>query len=373
MVQDITERKQMEDKLAEYARNLEGLVEERTEEVSSERQRLYNVLETLPAYVVLLDSDYRVPFANKVFRELFGDSKGRRCHEFLFQRDSPCENCETYKVLKNNKPHHWEWTGPNGRDYDIYDFPFIEADGSIRILEMGLDITERKQAEKQLYAASLYSRSLIDASLDPLVTINAEGKITDVNKATELATGFSRKQLVGTDFSDYFTEPEKANSGYKQVFTKGFVRDYPLAIRHTSGKITEVLYNATVYTNDTGEIQGVFAAARDVTDRKKAELAVQVERKRFYDVLETVPIMVCLLSPDYHVIFANRSFREKFGESNGKHCYEYCFGSTEPCKFCESYTVLKTRKPYHWEVNSPDGSVIDAYAISRSLTWMVHP
>lgn len=87
--------------------------------------------------------------------------------------------------------------------------------------------------------------------------------------------------------------------------------------------------------------------------------AVERERKRLFDVLENLPAMICLLTPDYHVVFANRSFREKFGESNGKHCYEYCFGNTEPCKFCESYKVLETGKPHHWEVTSPDGRTID--------------
>ena len=129
------------------------------------------------------------------------------------------------------------------------------------------DITERKLAEEKLRAASLYARSLIEASLDPLVTISADGKITDVNQATEDATGYMREQLIGSDFSDYFTEPEKARAGYKQVFTDGFVKDYPLAIRHKNGKITDVLYNATVYQNEEGEVQGVFAAARDITER----------------------------------------------------------------------------------------------------------
>ena len=110
------------------------------------------------------------------------------------------------------------------------------------------DITERKQAEEKLRATSLYARSLMQASLDPLVTINADGKITDVNKATEEVTGLSREELIESDFSLYFTEPEKANAGYRQVFTDGFVRDYPLAIRHKSGRITDVLYhNATLY------------------------------------------------------------------------------------------------------------------------------
>ena len=280
---DITERKKAEEALSKLNEELEERVRKRTEQVSSERQRLYNVLETLPAYVILLDKDYCVPFANKVFRERFGESHGRRCYDFLFQRESPCENCETYKVLKTNGPHRWEWTGPDGRDYDIYDFPFVESDGSTLILEMGIDITERKQAEKQLRDASLYARSLIEASLDPLVTISVEGKITDVNQATELATGCSREELIGSDFSYYFTDPEKAKIGYKQVFTEGFVRDYPLAIRHKSGKITEVLYNATIYTNEAGEMQGVFAAARDITELKKAEAQAQEAAKKLKD------------------------------------------------------------------------------------------
>ena len=147
LFEDITERKKAEEALKKVNEELEKKVLQRTAEFSNERLRLYNVLETLPAYIILLDKDYRVPFANKVFRERFGESHGNRCYGFLFKRESPCEKCETYKVLKINGPHRWEWTGPDGRDYDIYDFPFVETDGSTLILEMGIDITERKKAE----------------------------------------------------------------------------------------------------------------------------------------------------------------------------------------------------------------------------------
>ena len=125
--------------------------------------------------------------------------------------------------------------------------------------------------------------------------------------------------------------------------------------------VTSVLYNASVYRDEAGKVVGVFAAARDITERKQAEAAVQAERQRLFDVLETLPAMICLLTPDYHVAFANRSFREKFGESHGRHCYEYCFGRSEPCEFCESYTALKTGQPHHWEVIGSDGSVIAAH------------
>jgi PAS domain S-box-containing protein len=160
------------------------------------------------------------------------------------------------------------------------------VDGSPLILEMDLDITERKRAQAAVHAASRYTRGLLEASLDPLVTISPEGKITDVNEATIKATGVEREQLVGTDFSSYFTEPEKAEEGYQRVFAEGFVTDYPLTIRHKDGRLTDVLYNATVYRNEEGEVQGVFAAARDITEKKAAEAELEEYRLHLEDLVK---------------------------------------------------------------------------------------
>jgi PAS domain S-box-containing protein len=123
--------------------------------------------------------------------------------------------------------------------------------------------------------AAQYARSLLEASLDPLVTISPEGKITDVNEAAVKVTGVPREKLVGTDFADYFTEPEKAQEGYKRVFSEGFVTDYPLTIRHAEGRLTDVLYNASVYKDFRGNVLGVFAAARDVTALKRIEASLK--------------------------------------------------------------------------------------------------
>jgi len=125
------------------------------------------------------------------------------------------------------------------------------------------DTTEQKKA-------SLYARSLIEASLDPLVTISPEGKITDVNEATVKITGVGREQLIGTDFSEYFTQPDEARTGYQRVFADGSVTDYPLTLRAIDGKLIDVLYNASVYKDSQGKVLGVFAAARDITEQKKA-------------------------------------------------------------------------------------------------------
>ncbi len=133
------------------------------------------------------------------------------------------------------------------------------------------DITDRKRASDALKDASNYTRSLIEANLDPLVTISPDGKIMDVNHSTELATGLMRSELIGSDFSAYFTDPDKARAGYRQVLEKGEVVDYPLAIRHVSGSVVEVLYNATLYYDALGNMAGVFASARDISDRKRLE------------------------------------------------------------------------------------------------------
>ena len=133
------------------------------------------------------------------------------------------------------------------------------------------EISDHKKSEDAIRNLNSYNRSLIEASLDPLVTIDLEGKISDANSATEQATGYPRHELTGTEFSDYFTEPEKARTGYQMAFREGVVRDYPLDIRHRNGPITAVLYNATVFHNDSGEISGIFASARDITALKHTE------------------------------------------------------------------------------------------------------
>jgi PAS domain S-box-containing protein len=117
--------------------------------------------------------------------------------------------------------------------------------------------------------ASQYARSLIEASRDPLFTINPEGKITDMNAASVNITDVTRENLIGTDFFEYFTEPAKAREIYKQVFAQGFVADYPLTIR--DGTFTDVLFNGSVYKDEFGKVLGVVVVARDITDHKRIE------------------------------------------------------------------------------------------------------
>lgn len=320
IVRDISERKENERELRRSRDELELRVEERTSEVrkalelaAKERQRLYDVLEALPAMICLLTPDYHVVFANRSFREKFGESEGRHCYDFCFGNKQPCDFCQSYEVLKTGRPHHWEVTSPDGNTVmDAYDFPFSDVDGSPLILEMDIDITEQKKAQETLKRAAAYDRSLIEASVDLLVTINHQGMISDVNTAAERVTGYARDELIGTDFCDYFTDPSKAKAGYEHVFREGTVRDYELEILHKDGHMTPVLYNASVYRDESGKVVGVFAAARDISERRRMEQVLRESEERYRTAIESASDGVALMRGDEH-IYVNRRFAEIFG------------------------------------------------------------
>ena len=151
----------------------------------------------------------------------------------------------------------------------------IEIDGEEVMLSLCYYITELRKAEDALREAGSYVRSLIEASIDPLVVISLEGKVTDVNRAAEQITGFSRGHLIGTNFSDYVTEPEVAEEQFQKALAAGFLKNYPLQIRHRNGTVREALCNVSTYRNASGEVIGMLGAARDITEQKKSEEALR--------------------------------------------------------------------------------------------------
>jgi len=144
---------------------------------------------------------------------------------------------------------------------------------------------EAHTASQQLLSS--YSLSLLEASLDPLITINTDGKITDMNEATATITGYTRKELKGTDFFTYFTDSQKAREVYQEVFAKGSVADKPLTLCHRNGNLTDVSFNGSVYKDTAGNVLGVVIVARDIAEQKWAmelqnankELAFQNDEK----------------------------------------------------------------------------------------------
>ncbi|MGI9015087.1 MAG: PAS domain S-box protein [Phycisphaerales bacterium] len=183
---------------------------------------------------------------------------------------------------------------------DIYELTYIRKDGSrfpavvsvtalrdaqggiIGYLLIGTDNTARKQVEaermlldQRVRDQQFYTRSLIESNIDALITTDPRGIITDVNKQMEALTGCTRDELIGAPFKDYFTDPERAEAGIKLVLGEGKVTDYELTARARDGKETVVSYNASTFHDRDRKLQGVFASARDVTERKRYERSLQ--------------------------------------------------------------------------------------------------
>ncbi|MCX6699582.1 MAG: PAS domain S-box protein [Methanomicrobiales archaeon] len=259
----------------------------------------------------------------------------------IIAEDSFFENLETKIRTRSGEEKVISWNTRN--------FP-VTSGQDARSIAIGIDITGRKRAEdalrknaEELHAAyeeltasqqelranlfeltrqemalrtlNIYNRSLLEASLDPLVTINSDGKIADVNISTELATGYSREELIGSDFSDNFTEPEQAKEGYQRVFTDGIVRDYPLSIRNRDGHITPVLYNATVYRDEAGNVSGVFAAARDITERKRVEEALKRSEIKYRALFDNSSDAILIHDMTGRILDVNQVLCDRLGYS----------------------------------------------------------
>jgi PAS domain S-box len=142
---------------------------------------------------------------------------------------------------------------------------------------VGTSMISRDMTELQ--HAALYARSLIEAALDPLVTISPEGRIDDVNEATVKVTGVPREELIESSFAQYFTDPDRAQEGYQRVFAQGSLTDYPLTLLHQDGTLTDVLYNATVYRDFNENVLGVLAVARNAAKlQQQQQLSEQLQQ-----------------------------------------------------------------------------------------------
>jgi PAS domain S-box-containing protein len=254
-------------------------------QAEDEIKRQAELLNLTQEAIIVRDMDSKILFWNNGAVKTYGwtmeEASGKITHSLL-QTEFPIPLKEINEELISKG----QWDGElvhtkcDNTKITVLSRQVLKKDGSgnlISILEINSDISERKKMEEELEFAGKYNRNLIETSLDPFVTIGPDGKITDINGVTEAVTGYSREELIGTDFSDYFTEPEKAREGYKQTFRDGWVIDYPLEIKHRNGHITPVLYNTSVYEDEFGDVIGVFAAARDITERKKAEKMLKLK------------------------------------------------------------------------------------------------
>jgi PAS domain S-box-containing protein len=285
---DITELKQLKEKLKKTQQDRDELVRVQRKEMQDLNRQLYDeishrekaefqlqftqfAMDNASYMIIWIDRGGRFVYMNTKAREVLGFSPRQLTSKNIFDllsRDTRFSWNETWEITQRDRQLTIEttFTTKDGKEIPVeMVLNYLEFKEKQYCCCFALDITEKKRILTELNFANLYNRSLIEASLDPLVTINPGGKISDVNAATVRVTGYSREELIGTDFSRYFTEPKKARAGYEKVFRDGAVTDYELGIRHRDGHVTPVMYNATLYRDESGNVMGVFAAARDVT------------------------------------------------------------------------------------------------------------
>lgn len=145
------------------------------QQLEAERHRLFSLLNMLPGFIALVRPDYSVAFVNETFRETFGEPAGRPCHEVLHRRQRPCGNCRLRTILASAEAQQWQWTDPRGRTFQTWGYPFAETDGSMAVLEVGLDVTEQKELEREVLHAGSEERQRIGRDLHDVLGQNLTG------------------------------------------------------------------------------------------------------------------------------------------------------------------------------------------------------
>ena len=290
--------------------------------IADERQRLYDVLETLPAMICLLTPDYRVAFANRSFRDRFGESHGRRCYEYCFGRTEPGDFRKSYEVLRTGKTHNWEFTGPDGSVISAHAFPFADVDGSPLILEMDIDITERRLAEAELVRhrwhledlvkertsqlaganaqlqADITERkrmeevlresrqqlqAIIDGATDTVVFVkDVRGRFITVNSRFETLLGITRDDVRGKSDYDILTREraEYYRAHDRMVLTTGQPMQVEEVALLADGKEHIFLANKFPLVDVSGKQYAVCAIGVDITAVKQAEGALRESEER---------------------------------------------------------------------------------------------
>ncbi|MBT6295318.1 MAG: PAS domain S-box protein, partial [Nitrospina sp.] len=308
VILDITEKLLHEKKISEL---------EKKSDIDKVQSKFFNMLDQLPVCFHLQENDYTVPFANKMFKDRFGDPEKGKCYELMHNREKPCEPCPTFKSFHTKNTETSIWTSPDGKTYMTVTTPFYGASEELQLMEMSIDISEQKKFEESLAVREKYFTTIFEESPLGIALIDSlTGKIIQVNNYFSEIAGKSKSELTGLTWMD-LTHPDDLDrdlQNYKNL-NSGKVDRFTIEKRYITPDGKERWINKTVANFSVEEkIHIHLAMIEDITEQKKTLESLAISEKQFRTIFEESPLGVALIdSLTGHIYEVNRKFADIAG------------------------------------------------------------
>ncbi|MFW6323491.1 MAG: PAS domain S-box protein [Desulfovibrionales bacterium] len=261
-----------------------ALRKDRENEANRERNRFYSLLNSLPAYIFLVNKDKKIVYTNKYFQERFGPVEDKTCHQILHCRSTPCPSCHVDEIFATGNQATREFEAPHGRWYRVYDYLFQDEEGSPLVLELGIDITESKNAKEVLARREQQYKALVENAPDVISRINRDFIYMYINPAVETITGKPPDFYLGKSVSEIGFSPENSRSLVQKIENVFATRRIETFEHEFDTRFGSRFLHMRISPELTrhGKVETVLAITRDITSQKKMER----ELLRSRDILE---------------------------------------------------------------------------------------
>jgi two-component system NtrC family sensor kinase len=333
------------------------------EALHTEKSRLQSLVNSLEYDLTIQDKDYNVIYQNEPSRiSSDGNHIGEKCYRAYEGRDRICDGCPVKKAFKDGKSHTVERKRvmPSGEVafYENTANPVRDSRGNIvSCLEIGRNITERKQAEQALADEATRRRILIEQSSDGIVILDQNGKVYEANKRFAEMLGYTPEEAAELHMWDWDTQwsREQLLEMVRSVDEAG--DNFETYHRRKDGTTidVEISTNGAMFASQ----KLVFCVCRDITERKKAEEALRRAEQEKADILNSMSEIVIFQDLEHHMLWVNKIARESAGLTHeqivGRYCYEVWSQRNKPCVGCPVAKARQTGKPHDAKIATPDG------------------
>lgn len=276
------------------------------------------ILDHLPAFVYLKAPDFSIRYANRCFKALWGDPEGKTCYQAIRRSSRPCPLCPELSVWRTGNPERWEWDAPDAKTYEIHSCPYTGPNGGELVLNMGIDMTERKRIEATLQLSEQKFRSLAESTSDWILELDDQGSIIYASPQVNDMLGYLPEEILGRKPLELCPRDEarRLASFVKQLL------ETPQAFRgieginvHKDGHMVHIEASGAPVWDLDGSFSGYLCVYHDVTERKKTEAALSATLARLDGLVNATPDIVSFRDLDGRYVIVNKAYEEFLGRS----------------------------------------------------------